>query len=91
MSRFNNGPLGVGSTVKIINSGQTYSAYTQWVEKYCPKYRYKFTYSISPKNGFIGKVVAYAHHSNENSPMLAAVTDGANLFIVGEKGLKVIG
>ncbi len=85
-----------GDMVEVVNSGQFYPTYYDWVEKYTfltvndyDKQEY------DPLNGEVGQVLVTAPHGDYSDRLLAFISivkdNGKKYYyIIGELGLKVI-
>lgn len=82
----------VGDYVSVVNSGGTYSAYTDWVYKYLDftnvkKYRYGYV----PSEGTIGRVIAIAPHLESKCNMIVAVlTNKDFVYILNKEALQKV-
>lgn len=87
----------VGNYVEIVNSGQTYDYYRDWVKIHCPEFEDIFKEGEVPSLGAIGRVVGIGKHANksnvlygvyieENDRFSPNVKNG--IFCIDESGIK---
>jgi hypothetical protein len=82
----------IGDKVKVINKGKNYSTYEDWIKKNAPQYIHSWVLNGSIVNtNKIYEIVAKAIHGGTlNDKMLYLISDGLQVFIIGEDGLKKI-
>lgn len=83
----------VGDWVEVVNCGQTYSTYPEWLyDKVNFEYIRRYCYNYCPSNSEIGRVVAVGTHEIDKERILVAFeTKYKNVvYIVNQKGLKKV-
>lgn len=90
LKKYNN-TIKKGDTVKVINKGQTYTTFVDWVERNIEYKtdRYKWDYNKTPSNGDTGRVIAIEKHNEGcKPPVLAYVEIKGRCYIIGVEGLE---
>lgn len=83
----------VGDRVRVINSGESYTTYSGWIEKYIsePVGRYLWDYGKACNDGDEGEILFIAPHEYGSMATLAYVKmDNERCYLIGTKGLEVI-
>ena len=83
----------VGDVVKVTSSGNGYTHYSEWFDKFAPKFSGRYAYGTEVKNGFIGKVVAkHEHGSFSSDGMLYAIKGSMSraVYLIGERGIEKV-
>ena len=86
----------VGQKVEVINEGEQYTTYNEWIEKNAPKFLGEFTSrKLNAVNKLQGVVVAKASHGEfhggqDGTYMLYLVKHPNGIFLIGEDGLKAV-
>lgn len=83
-----------GDRAEVVDSGERYRDYDEWVKRNAPALHSEFKASrcgTELRNGSKGTVIASAPHKDTYKKSLCLIrTDGANLYLIGERGLKLI-
>lgn len=96
MLRYPEDTIVIGDTIKVIDSGCSYTTYQKWIgENYCDsitKCRYSW---LSSSAGAEGKVLAIAPHSEDDSTVLIYYQwgedeDADNHYLIGAKGVEKV-
>ena len=83
----------VGDRVRVVDSGECYTTYSGWVEKYIsePSGRYLWDYGKECNNGDEGEILLIAPHEYGSLANLAYVKmDNDRCYLIGIKGLVAI-
>lgn len=82
----------VGDYVRIIDSGECYTTYSDWIEKYItePSEKYLWDYGVTRFNGEVGKILFIASHENDNATLAYVKMDNGRCYLIGIRGLEVI-
>lgn len=82
----------VGDKVKVIDRGQTYPTYSEWLieNKVDIKYAIKWKNKNEPANGEFYTIVSLYPHSKEWDEVLALVDGENGTFLIGLDGLEVV-
>lgn len=80
----------IGDTVKVIDSGKCYSTYSDWFNKFAPKYASRYAYGQSVEKGFVGKVIAKHAHGLGGDMLYAIQNLGYEVYLIGEKGIEKV-
>ena len=78
----------VGDLVEIVDNGRQYSTYGPWIEEIAPEQLSNFESGKLVDNNVTGVILAIAPHLR-GGRNLYLVKVGNNVFIMGEKGLKL--
>lgn len=81
-----------GDCVRVINSGECYTTYSDWVEKYITERseRYLWDYGQSCDNGDAGKVLYVAPHECGHTNLAYVQMTDKLCYLIGTRGLEVI-
>jgi hypothetical protein len=81
-----------GDRVRVIESGECYTTYSDWVEKYItePSERYLWDYGMSCYNGDVGEVLHIESHEYGNATLAYVKMDNGKCYLIGTKGLEII-
>lgn len=84
--------MNIGDKVRVVDSGQNFSSYPDWIRKYARKYEEKYHgYGYSPdKDSTVYTIVAKGPHKWSEYGMLYLIESDTNVFLMGESGLKVV-
>jgi hypothetical protein len=84
--------MNISDKVKVINKGKNYSTYEDWIKKNAPQYIHLWVWNGNIVNtDKIYEVVAKAIHGGTlNDKMLYLISDGLQVFIIGEEGIEKI-
>lgn len=83
-----NGKFNIGDKVKIINDGELYTTYPQWVEKYAKEYSVYYAYGSNISEAslkYTYKIIAKGKH--ENGHMLYLIRALSACYLISEYGL----
>ena len=81
-----------GDRVRVIDSGECYTTYSDWVEKYITERseRYLWDYGQSCDNGDEGKILFIAPHEYGTGQLAYVQMTDKLCYLIGTKGLEVI-
>ena len=85
-----NQKFNIGDTVEIVDWGEGYDSYEEWMKKNASDYLGNFKKHAQVANGTKGEIVASGLHSAYSERYLYLVKVCNNVFIMGEEGLKPI-
>ena len=85
-----NQKFNIGDTVEIVDWGEGYDSYEEWMKKNASGYLENFKKYAQVANGTKGEIVASGLHSACSEIYLYLVKVDNNVFIMGECGLKLI-
>lgn len=80
----------IGNVVEITNKGETYSTYSDWINKNCEEYKQYYVPESLPNNGDYGIIRCLAKHSrylNMNLALVQIITSN-QVYVIGIKGLR---
>lgn len=85
----------VGDRVRVINSGESYTTYSDWIEEHVSESseKYLWDYGRSCDDGDTGKVLFIAPHEYGNANLAYVKMDNGKYgkcYLIGTKGLEVI-
>lgn len=77
----------IGDTVRVIDPGYSYSAYSEWGNKYLSN----FAHGKTPHKGLVCEIVAKEYHSKKDRSIIYGIRDIAGWeFIIGMRGIRFI-
>ena len=82
----------VGDYVRVIDDGENYTTYSEWIEKYItePSEKYRWDYGVSRYNGEVGKILFIAPHGCGHTNLAYVRMDNGRCYLIGVKGLEKI-
>lgn len=82
----------IGTKVKVINVGETYTSYIGFIQEYARGYEQRYIGLTSPIEGRNYIVVGKGEHPREPGNMLYIIEDSNSkiVYIVGASGLKAV-
>lgn len=85
----------VGNRVRIIDSGECYTTYSDWVEKHVsePSEKYLWDYGRSCDDGDTGKILFIAPHEYDTGQLAYVKMDNekyGKCYLIGVRGLEKI-
>lgn len=89
-----NDEIVIGDEVEVIDPGQNYSTFEEWIEKFCPEYYNYFSSGDQIVNGLRGIVVTKAPHMYLSERMLCAIVVsgewGRQVYCIGIEGVRKV-
>lgn len=84
--------LMVGDSVRVVDSGECYTTYSEWVEKHIvdPSAKYLWDYEQSCDNGDKGKILCIAPHEYGTAQLAYVQMTDRLCYLIGVKGLEKI-
>ena len=81
----------VGDTVEIVNPGNSYIRYTDWLKKNLKfEDAVRYDYGCCPNEGTNGIAIAIAKHTIRDNILVAFETDNHKVYLVEDKGLRKV-
>ena len=80
----------IGDQVKIVDRGEQYRAYQEWVFRYAPKYYSRFKRENEGDNNDKGEIVAMGNHLSFTGDKLLLLDIGYSMCLINEKGVELV-
>lgn len=82
----------VGDTVRITNSGYSYTTFIDWIHDNVTDFRNAvlFDYNVIPKNGTVCTVIKKGKHIIEGNMLYYVKTDNDKCYLIGEGGIEKV-
>ena len=86
------GDIRVGDRVRIVNNGQTYSSYSDWIKRHVRNRAdaAKWNHDRTAPQGYIGVVKYLARHERSYNGDIAYVEIDNKCYMIGVKGLEKV-
>lgn len=82
--------ISVGDKVKIVDCGESYSNYTNWITKNAPEYAVYYKYDCKVPQDTVGTVVKKEQHEGGHTTLYLIQTEINACYLIGEKGIKKV-
>lgn len=83
--------ISVGDKVKVVDCGESYPVYIDWINKNAPEYAVYYKYDCKVPQDTVGTVVKKEQHSDKEDVMLYLIQTATDAcYLVGEKGIKKV-
>lgn len=82
--------ISVGDTVKVVDCGESYSGYIDWINKNAPEYAVYYKYDCKVPQDTVGTVVKKEQHREDDAMLYLIQTETNACYLVGEKGIKKV-
>ena len=81
----------IGEKVRIIDKGQLYTTYNEWVWKHAKEFEHMYVNDRRFKNGTKGRIVVVELHGYPYEGFLCLVKRFNKVFLIHECGLERVG
>ena len=82
--------INIGSRVKVIDNCKCYNSYESWIDEHAPQYKHMWNCGDYHMNNGYYTVVASGEHEYPRYGLLYLISNGKQVYIIGEKGVEEI-